>query len=46
MVDIIVPQSNNLVLVDRAMTAQFDQMLKNYCRIWRATELSTIPSFW
>ncbi len=36
-VDIIVPQSNNLVLVDRAMTAQFDQMLKNYCRIWRAT---------
>ncbi|CAD0209353.1 cardiolipin synthase [Agrobacterium fabrum] len=36
-VDIIVPKSNNLVLVDRAMTAQFDQMLKNYCRIWRAT---------
>ncbi len=36
-VDIIVPRSNNLVLVDRAMTAQFDQMLRNYCRIWRAT---------
>jgi cardiolipin synthase len=35
-VDIIVPAANNLVLVDRAMTAQFDQMLKNYCRIWRA----------
>ncbi|NTF45396.1 phosphatidylserine/phosphatidylglycerophosphate/cardiolipin synthase family protein [Rhizobium rhizogenes] len=35
-VDIVVPTANNLVLVDRAMTAQFDQMLKNYCRIWRA----------
>jgi cardiolipin synthase len=35
-VDIIVPAANNLVLVDRAMTAQFDQILKNYCRIWRA----------
>ena len=31
------PTSNNLVLVDRAMTAQFDQMLKNYCHIWRAS---------
>lgn len=36
-VDIVVPAVNNLVLVDRAMTAQFDQILKNYCRIWRAT---------
>lgn len=36
-IDIVVPAANNLVLVDRAMTAQFDQMLKNYCRIWRAT---------
>lgn len=35
-VDIIVPNSNNLTLVDRAMTAQFDQLLKNYCRIWRS----------
>jgi cardiolipin synthase len=35
-VDIVVPTVNNLVLVDRAMTAQFDQILKNYCRIWRA----------
>ncbi|MFS8110428.1 phosphatidylserine/phosphatidylglycerophosphate/cardiolipin synthase family protein [Rhizobium jaguaris] len=35
-VDVIVPAANNLVLVDRAMTAQFDQMLKDYCRIWRA----------
>lgn len=36
-VDIVVPTANNLVLVDQAMTAQFDQMLKNYCRIWRAS---------
>ncbi len=36
-VDIIVPATNNLMLVDRAMTAQFDQILKSYCRIWRAT---------
>ncbi|SIP92307.1 MULTISPECIES: phospholipase D-like domain-containing protein [unclassified Bosea (in: a-proteobacteria)] len=36
-IDIVVPAVNNLVLVDRAMTAQFDQMLKNYCRIWRST---------
>lgn len=36
-IDIVVPMVNNLVLVDRAMTAQFDQILKNYCRIWRAT---------
>jgi cardiolipin synthase len=35
-IDIVVPAVNNLFLVDRAMTAQFDQMLKNYCRIWRA----------
>ena len=35
-IDIVVPGVNNLVLVDRAMTAQFDQVLKNYCRIWRA----------
>lgn len=36
-VDIIVPATNNLMLVDRAMTAQFDQILRSYCRIWRAT---------
>lgn len=36
-IDIVVPSVNNLVLVDRAMTAQFDQILKNYCRIWRST---------
>jgi cardiolipin synthase len=36
-IDIVVPSVNNLVLVDRAMTAQFDQILKNHCRIWRST---------
>ena len=36
-VDIVVPSANNLKLVDQAMTAQFDQLLKNYCRIWRAS---------
>ena len=36
-IDIVVPAVNNLLLVDRAMTAQFNQVLKSYCRIWRAT---------
>jgi cardiolipin synthase len=36
-VDIVVPSVNNLVLVDRAMTAQFDQILTSYCRIWRSS---------
>ncbi|MHC2302498.1 cardiolipin synthase [Rhizobium mongolense] len=51
-VDIIVPAVNNLVLVDRAMTAQFDQILKNYCRIWRSTgsfshsKLLTVDGVW
>ena len=51
-VDIVVPAVNNLMLVDRAMTAQFDQILKNYCRIWRATgsfshsKLLTVDGAW
>lgn len=51
-VDIVVPAVNNLLLVDRAMTAQFDQILKNYCRIWRATgsfnhsKLLTVDGVW
>jgi cardiolipin synthase len=36
-IDIVVPDVNNLVLVDRAMRAQFDQVLKDGCKIWRAT---------
>lgn len=35
-VDIVVPAVNNLTLVDRAMSAQFDQMLEGHCRVWRA----------
>ncbi len=35
-VDIVVPRQNNLLLVDLAMTAQFDQILVPNCRIWRA----------
>jgi cardiolipin synthase len=51
-VDIIVPAVNNLVLVDRAMTAQFDQALKGGCRIWRASgafnhsKLMTVDDCW
>lgn len=36
-VDIVVPGENNLKIVDRAMSAQFDQLLQGHCRIWRAT---------
>ena len=35
-VDIVVPGNNNLKLVDCAMRAQFDQLLRDGCRIWRA----------
>ncbi len=35
-IDIVVPEANNLKLVDRAMQAQFDQVLRNGCRVWRA----------
>lgn len=34
-IDIAIPSANNLRLVDLAMTAQFDQLLKHGCRIWR-----------
>lgn len=51
-IDIVVPSSNNLKLVDLAMTAQFDQMLKHGCRIWRASgafnhsKLTVIDGAW
>ncbi|MET2830545.1 phospholipase D-like domain-containing protein [Mesorhizobium shangrilense] len=51
-IDVVVPAVNNLFLVDRAMTAQFDQILKNYCRIWRAngafdhSKLLSIDGVW
>ncbi|WP_421916553.1 phospholipase D-like domain-containing protein [Mesorhizobium sp.] len=51
-IDVVVPAVNNLFLVDRAMTAQFDQILKNYCRVWRAngafdhSKLLSIDGVW
>ncbi|TAA57419.1 phosphatidylserine/phosphatidylglycerophosphate/cardiolipin synthase family protein [Shinella sp. JR1-6] len=51
-IDIVVPSTNNLKLVDLAMTAQFDQMLKHGCRIWRASgafnhsKLTVIDGAW
>jgi cardiolipin synthase len=35
-VDIVIPKANNLKLVDYAMTAQLDQVLRHGCRVWRA----------
>ena len=51
-IDIVVPGTNNLMLVDRAMTAQFDQVLGPNCRIWRSrgsfdhSKLLTIDDAW
>ncbi len=51
-IDIVVPSVNNLVLVDRAMTAQFDQVLRSYCKVWRAqgpfnhSKLLVVDSTW
>ncbi|MGQ3293995.1 MAG: phospholipase D-like domain-containing protein, partial [Shinella sp.] len=51
-IDIVVPSANNLKLVDLAMTAQFDQMLKHGCRIWRASgafnhsKLTVVDGVW
>ena len=35
-VDIVIPKANNLKLVDYAMTAQLDQVIRHGCRVWRA----------
>jgi cardiolipin synthase len=51
-IDIVVPSANNLLLVDRAMTAQFDQVVRSYCRVWRASgpfdhsKLLVVDSMW
>ncbi|MFC5384998.1 phosphatidylserine/phosphatidylglycerophosphate/cardiolipin synthase family protein [Aquamicrobium segne] len=51
-IDIVVPALNNLMLVDRAMTAQFDQVLRSQCRVWRASgpfehsKLLAVDSTW
>lgn len=51
-VDIVIPKKNNLRLVDYAMTAQIDQVIRAGCRVWRATgnfnhsKLITIDDSW
>lgn len=51
-VDIVIPDSNNLRLVDYAMTAQLDQVLRRGCRVWRArgvfdhSKLMTVDGVW
>lgn len=51
-VDIVIPGRNNLRLVNYAMTAQLDQVIRNHCRVWRAhgnfnhSKLITIDGAW
>ncbi len=51
-VDVVIPGSNNLKLVDYAMTAQLDQLLEKGVRIWRVqgefdhAKLLTLDSAW
>lgn len=51
-VDIVIPGRNNLRLVNYAMTAQLDQIIRNGCRVWRASgnfnhsKLITIDGAW
>lgn len=51
-VDIVIPGRNNLRLVNYAMTAQLDQVIRNGCRVWRVNDnfnhskLITIDGAW
>jgi cardiolipin synthase len=51
-VDIVIPGKNNLRLVDYAMTAQLDQVIRCGCRVWRTTgafdhsKLMTVDDAW
>jgi cardiolipin synthase len=51
-VDIVIPGRNNLRLVNYAMTAQLDQVIRNGCSVWRASgnfnhsKLLTIDGGW
>lgn len=51
-VDIVIPGKNNLRLVDYAMTAQLDQVIRTGCRVWRSngafdhSKLLTIDDAW
>jgi cardiolipin synthase len=51
-VDIVIPGRNNLRLVNYAMTAQLDEVIRNGCRVWRVNDnfnhskLITIDGSW
>ncbi len=51
-VDIVIPGSNNLRLVNYAMTAQLDQVIRTGCRVWRSvgpfdhSKLMTVDGGW
>lgn len=51
-VDIVIPGRNNLLLVNCAMTAQLDQVLRTGCRVWRTrgpfdhSKLMTVDDAW
>lgn len=51
-VDIVIPGRNNLRLVNCAMTAQLDQVLRTGCRVWRAagpfdhSKLAAVDGAW
>lgn len=51
-VDIVIPDRNNLRLVNYAMTSQLDQVIRAGCRVWRATgnfdhsKLITVDGAW
>lgn len=51
-VDVVIPGRNNLRLVNYAMTAQLDQVIRAGCRVWRAdgnfnhSKLITIDGAW
>ncbi|WP_176084137.1 phospholipase D-like domain-containing protein [Martelella sp. HB161492] len=51
-VDIVVPDDNNLKTVDHAMTAQFDEIIRDGSRIWRDlgpfnhSKLMTVDGKW
>lgn len=51
-VDVVIPGANNLRLVNYAMTAQLDQIIRNGCHVWRAkgnfnhSKLLTIDGAW
>jgi len=51
-VDIVIPGRNNLRLVNYAMTAQLDQVVRTGCRVWRTSgnfdhaKLMTVDGAW